>query len=122
MSFSISTQTYDILESGTVIVPYKEFVDFKIENLCFRFIFEENEKDGDKLKESYFRVSKDDSEDCLKITIVNIRNSINATNTKISNLATIKGKDLYVKFCINAINANDDSCDYMFSYTWYLSK
>ena len=38
------------------------------------------------------------------------------------NPATINNKSLYLKFCIQSINRNNNQSDKIFFYTWYLGK
>lgn len=42
MNISISSSKYDIIESGCVIVPEDDYIEFSIDNLRFRFVFTSN--------------------------------------------------------------------------------
>lgn len=42
MNISISSSKYDIIESGSVIVPEDDYIEFSIDNLRFRFVFTSN--------------------------------------------------------------------------------
>lgn len=125
MTVKISTTSCDILDTGTVIVPNSEYIDFNIENLYFRVIFEEevkNPENGELLKPKYELEPLPNKEGVI-IKMQNIKDALeNATNTNMTTLATVKGRDLSLRFCITPINKRDNIYDYLFSYTWYLSK
>lgn len=122
MNVEISTTKYKILQSGSVIVPFGEDVEFNIEGLTFRFKFQNDVKEDGKLKDSSFNMSTDEGEKCLNINLVNMKNSFCATNTRIIDVATIKDEKLFLKFCITSINKQKEECDYLLNYTWYLQK
>lgn len=122
MNIELSTTNYQIIQSGTIIVPNEEFLEFKIENLYFRFLFENNVTENQKVKESSYKLAISEDNKRLDIKLINMSDTINATNTEIMNVASIKGKQLFLKFCVTSINKNNQHCDYLFSYTWYLSN
>ena len=43
MNISISSSKYDIIESGSVIVPEDDYIEFSFDNLRFRFVFSSNQ-------------------------------------------------------------------------------
>ena len=114
---TISTEHYDIISSGSVVLQKGEYLDFQIGNLKFRIEFiDEPITDGiNKEGRITTNIVNSDSPDAfLKISFYN-------QNTFLD-LATFNGNPLRLKFSVQAINNRDGSSDKIFFYTWYLGK
>ena len=118
----ISTNNYDIIGSGQVIVPPGEYVEFKIESLRFRFYFEDTVDSDSSQSESSISgtLVQDDQSKYLSIKVVNYRNLFQTTNKTIE-VGRIKGKALSVMFSIVSVGSDNDITK-IFYYTWYKAK
>lgn len=120
---SVSTNSYEVLQSGTVIVPPGEHVHFEIEGLQFRFTFSER-KSSDNSKNTGITGSliQLDDKNCLVIDVINYE-ELFATPKDIIEVGTLKGKKLYVRFSVVTLGKDDESDrSRIFYYTWYLAK
>lgn len=128
ISQQINVGNYEIISSGSVIVPNAEFVEFLFDNLRFKIVFE-TEKDNDgNLTQGHYTLSVEKDEttqsDFLKITMFNQNKSFFSSSNTMIPVATLKNRKLLLKFCINSINTQDkeDKEDKIFFYTWFLEK
>lgn len=124
-SVTISTENYDIINSGSVVVQMGEYIEFRITNLKFRVMFIDEEPKGDTQLEGRIvsGVENKDSEDAFfKIVFYNQSTAFFASTSDFTQLATIDGKPLKLKFSIQSINRREYSSDKIFFYTWYLGK
>lgn len=120
-NISLETTNYNVLNSGCVIVPNGEEIQFNIDNLQFRFTFIEELDENGSPKKSYLKLKEHDGKS-LCISLINMNDSTNAVNTNMINIGNIKGMDLFLKFCITSINQQESGCDFFMAYTWYLKK
>lgn len=121
----LSTENYDIIDSGSVVLQMGEYLEFQIENLKFRVKFADEKTDGDKPLEGRVEsgVENNGTEDAYyKIVFYNQTTAFFASTSAFAQLATINGKPLKLKFSIQSINGREDSSDKIFFYTWYLGK
>ena len=121
MDIKISTEGYDIISSGSVIIPSNDYVEFSIENLRFRFNMVQNSNDA-KIGVIQTNIESDDAGQCLIITLVNFSSSFFATPKNALHLATINSRDLFLKFSLTSINTSEEGVDGLLFYTWMLSK
>lgn len=76
MEVKISTEHYDIIDNGSVIVPSGQGIEFKINGLRFRFVFPQVINDSEERENSIDQIVKTDEEgDFLEITIANLRSA-----------------------------------------------
>lgn len=118
---NLSTENYDIIGSGSVVLQMGEYLEFQIENLKFRicFIDNENEQDGKIQREI---VNQGTKEAYMRITFYNQHKAFFSSVSTLASMATLGDKHLYLKFSIQAINNNEVGSDKIFFYTWYLDK
>lgn len=121
MIINISTERFDVISSGSVIIPADDYVEFTIENLRFRFNMIQNDNDA---TQGTFQtnIEHDDRGDCLIISLVNFSSSFFATSNQELRLAHLNNKDLYLKFSVTAINRVGNRFDGLLFYTWMLAK
>lgn len=119
---------YEVLSSGSLIVPLSKSIEFIFDNLRFIIVFETETDDNGNLTQGHFslNVEKDEHSglDFLKITMYNQNKSFFSSSNSIIPVATLNKRKLYLKFCINSINTQSDESkeDKIFYYTWFLEK
>lgn len=124
MEVKISTEHYDIIDNGSVIVPSGQGIEFKINGLRFRFIFPQVINDSEERENSIDQIVKTDEEgDFLEITIANLRSAFFATSRQLMHLAKLEGRRLFFKFSIVSVNTSENNEeDKIMFYTWYQEK
>ena len=96
---------YEVLSSGSLIVPSSKNIEFIFDNLKFRIVFETEKDDNGNLTQGHF--------------------DFNVEKDSMLQVATLNKRKLYLKFCINSINntqSNESKEDKIFYYTWLLEK
>lgn len=119
------TKNYDIIDSGSVVLEMGEYLEFQITDLKFRIEFIEEKPDGDQTLEGRIVTgieNKDTKDAYYKIVFYNQSSAFFSSTPGFAQVATIAGKPLRLKFCIQSINEREDSSDKIFFYTWYLGK
>ena len=121
MEVSISTERFDVIASGSVIIPANDYVEFAIEDLRFRFNLVQNSED---LQQGQINtdVETDDRGQCLVITLMNFSSSFFASPNQALRLARMNNRDLFLQFSLTSINRTADGPDGLLFYTWMLSK
>lgn len=122
MNIEVSTTNHIILNSGSVIVPGEEYVEFKIEGLRFRFTFVQDDAlQGENKSNITGEVREDKDGQLFNMTVYNFT-GLFATPTQMMNVAHINGKQLSVRFSIVELDSNGTQPMRIFHYTWYQSK
>lgn len=125
MEVKISTENYEIINSGCVVLQMGEYLEFKIENLKFRIefvdepIIEGTPRDG-SLSTSI--VGTGTSDEHFKIKLYNQDFGFFSSIPNFLNVASISGRPLNLKFSVQPINNRNGSSDKIFFYTWYLDN
>lgn len=128
ISMSIDIGNYEVLSTGCVISPESQDIDFRFNSLWFRISFSEERDDKGQLTQPRFSFSTERDEatsQCyLKITMLNQEKSFFSSTTSLVEVATLKGRRLCLKFCINSLNNSQVSNkeDKIFFYTWLWKK
>lgn len=118
----VSTNKYDILESGSVIVPVNEYVEFDIEGLRYRFLFiNDNTEDSKGVASISGSLTKDDQGDYFAIEVKNYKGLFYSPSDLIK-VGELGGKDLYVYFSIVTVSDDNNAVLRVFHYTWYILK
>lgn len=121
MDIKLSTERYDIISTGSVIIPANDYVEFEFEGLRFRFNMVQN-NEGAQSGRIQTNIETDDRGQCLIITLVNFSSSFFATPSEPLRLATINNRNLFLKFSLMSINPTEFGPDGLLFYTWMLSK
>lgn len=122
MKIETSTTNHTILDSGSIIVPEEEYVEFQIESLRFRFIFVNDDALQCEKKSTITGELREDNDGkFFNITVYNYTDLF-ATPTHMMNVAHINGKQLSVRFSIVELSSNEPQSMRIFHYTWYQSK
>lgn len=122
---AISTDNYDIIGAGSVVLQMGENLEFKIADLRFRVEFIDEKPEGDVPLEGRIDsgvMNKGTDEAYYRIAFYNQTSAFFASTSDFAHLAVINGKPLKLKFSIQSINPRDNSSDKIFFYTWYLGK
>ena len=125
MEVTISTEHYDVIDSGCVIIPGGQILEFKIKDLRFKVSFMDEEQVGDTPLEGRIlaRTENENTADAYYgIVFYNLNKAEFSSISDMINPATIENKSLYLKFCIQSINRKKEQSDKIFFYTWLLSK
>lgn len=117
----LSTEVFDIISTGSVIIPANDYVEFMIENLRFRFNMVQNDAEAQN-GTIETNIEQDDKGQCLIITLINFSSSFFATPNEALRLAKINNRDLFLKFSLMSINRSTQGPDGLLFYTWMLSK
>lgn len=121
----LSTDNYDIIDSGSVVLQMGEILQFQIADLKFRVEFIDEKPNGDTPLETKVisGVENADTEKAYyKIAFYNQTSAFFSSTANFAQLAVIDGKPLKFKFSIQSINGRDNSSDKIFFYSWYLGK
>ena len=120
----IEIGTYDVIETGSVIIPSSKPITFFFDELRFQLTFEleQDEKGNFTNGRSVLNVCKDEKGDYLQIALYNQDGTFFSTTQEVINVATYKQRKLYLQFCIMSINTNKEREDKLLFYTWYLQK
>lgn len=122
MTVEISTSKYIILESGCVIVPEDDYVEFNIKGARFRFVFTQNETDStDDCACVTGTLKKDTEGDYLEVDINNYK-AMFSTPSQTLNVGTIDEKSLYVNFSTVPLADNSRIKCRIIIYSWYKEK
>ena len=125
MEVKLSTEGYEILSSGSVIVPANEYVQFEIEGLKFRILFvQESEDENAPVQISKTVETNQNGQDCLTILISNLQKAFFSSTRQSMQVATIGDRALSVRFSIVSVNRIEElgSEDKLLFYTWYLAN
>lgn len=120
-SVTVSTEHYDIISSGSVVLQMGEWLEFEVERLRFRIVFAEDDSGQDGRVERSI-VEEGTPNAHMMITFYNQQNAFFSSVPSLVSMATVKGKGLYLKFSVQSINNTDKDSDKIFFYTWYLDK
>ena len=117
----ISTDRYEILSSGCIIIPSLESLMFEFEGLRFKISFLAEDSSAPKFVSN---VDRDDKGDFLSILMYGFENSFLLSSNKEIHVGYLENKPLYLKFSVISINKNetDNSEDKIFYYTWFIQK
>ncbi len=122
---NLSTENYDIISTGSVVLQMGEFLEFEIENLKFRIEFIDEPiidgvtRDG---KITTGVVNTDPNNTYFRIALYNQDSAFFSSTPDFVNVASFDGRPLRLKFSVQPINNRDGSSDKIFFYTWYLGK
>ena len=128
ISQRINIGNFEIISSGSLIIPNSEYIEFLFDNLKFKIIFETEKDDKGNLTQGHYAVNIEKEEttqlEYLKITMFNQNNSFFSSSNSMIPVATLKNRKLFLKFCINSINTqeNGEKEDKIFFYTWFLEN
>lgn len=120
MEIKIEVDDYEIIKSGTIVIQRDQIINFNFKdtdlNLNFKIKFSENKE----IEESKFNTNINNEDNYLEIDIINSNLGINMGNRGLIPLATVSGRQLYLKFMFS--NVENENIDSLFNYSWYLKK
>lgn len=123
MELKIETTNYNILASGTLLIPTNEDIIFKLDNLNFRFSLIEGESRSENVEGRFeVGVTKNEKEEAiLEIKLYNMNSAFFATPTKILKVGHYGGYVLYLSFSLVALKSQESVQQLLF-YTFYQDK
>lgn len=123
LKIRIEDEQYEIILTGSVIVPANDFIQFNIENLSFRFQFTPNDQPNPETGgiESIEETDEHGSR-IMSIILSNMDGSFFTTSESYLNMGRINDRELKLRFSLQSINERKDGEDKLFFYTWYLAK
>ena len=108
MEVKLSTEGYEILSSGSVIVPSNEYVQFEINGMRFRFSFiQESTEDNAEVQITKTVETDQSGQKCLTILISNVKDSFFGSLRRSMPVASIEGRPLNVRFSILSLNKDE---------------
>ena len=122
MEQSLKIGNYEVLSTGSVLIPKDEYAEFSFDTLNFRIIFREEKDDEGKATNGHYELNIPSSGECLEIIMYNQNKTMFSSSPNFIAVATLMGRKLFLKFCIHSININNDYEDKLFFYTWYWEK
>ncbi len=128
MNMKIQTNHNDIISTGCAIVPYNEYLQFDIEGMSFRLLFEKNTDNP----AAYIRhgLVEENGNHYMALHAYNFNGSLLSTIKNSLDLARIEGRPLSLRLSVTSINkreidengTNITAEDMLVYYTWYLQK
>ena len=115
-----SLTKYDVIDSGSVIIPNGEYAQFMIESLVFRVSFLYSDDSSQRLDVDMEK--NDDGTDIMHIKAYNFHDAFFTTPSKMLAVANNNGRQLYLNFSVTSVNSNESQDDKLFFYTWLLEK
>ncbi len=128
MEMTIRTTRYDVVSSGSVIVPYGEYLEFIIKNLVFKLSFVSNDS-GDSFFRYELHEGANGSGTYMALECVNFERSLVRTVNEKQHLATIDGRPLLLQLTVSSVNKRNQGGegtpeieDKLVWYSWYLER
>lgn len=121
LQVSIDMKSYEVVDTGSVIIINGEYVEFHIDDLRFRFTLMESSNNGTG-------ISAEIKEDENGSTFMNFIFDGIAENSyggiqRPANIAKINGRTLYLIFATRGLTGVDERHPNMIlNYTWLLKK
>lgn len=123
MNVILETNNYNILASGSVIVPYREYLDIRLDDLNFRFSFHKEENENANKGRFEVKICKNArEEDILEIKLFNMNSSLFGTPSKMLQVGHFGGYVLYLQFSLVALKEMDNAAQQLLFYTFYQDK
>lgn len=122
VAFKKSTEHFDIIDSGSIIIKQEEHLIFEIENMIFDFIFAK--EPSIKKEPGKFHLEVDEQNpNKLNVILYDVDESFfGAPTNNMLELGNIKDKPLFVSFAFQPINKNCETRHFILFYTWFLKK
>lgn len=110
---------YTVIESGSAIISTDDFLEFKYENLRFRFLFQTEENSKSTI---HIRKQTDEAgQTYMAIVFVNtLLNNFSSFCPPVA-IANFNGKEMRVMFALDTLVGEDFKYKRL-SYTWLLQK
>lgn len=118
----ISTGRYIIVESGSLIIPEDDYVEFNIQGARFRFVFISNNTDETDTSSSISGTLKHDADgDYLEVEIYNYNSAFSSPSQTLK-VGNIDDKLLYINFSVTPLADNSKIRSRIMIYSWYKEK
>lgn len=111
------TNVSEIIDSGSIIIPYGEYLEFQINNLKFRIVFKKEQGKFSEFPSIGTKLIENDT--CMEITLYNQdRSSFGGSFQKL-HLGTFDDRKLWFMYNVLSINHRRNESDKILFYTWY---
>lgn len=119
----ISTGKYDVIESGSVVIPQDDYLEFEVEGLNYRFTFsDEKEADKPEKRRVTGALVAEGGKQVFRIDVINY-NSLFTTPAQPLEVGNLDGGNkLYVYFSVVSVSADGMGKTRVFHYTWFKSR
>lgn len=122
LDVNIKTTNYNILASGSIIVPNNETLNISFEGLNFCFVFIKEQLEEKKGRYDVRIIKNDKQEDVLEITLHDMNTSFFGTPNKMLQVGHYQGLNLYLQFSIVGLKDQDEYAQQLLFYTFYQDK
>lgn len=122
MEFSKRLKSYKIVDSGNLIVPYNESIEYNINDLKYVVKFEYKE-DAEETQ-IFTKVISNGDEKYMEISIIGRGRSFFEAPNSMLNVGNFNGKKLFFLFSVQSINIQEENGieDKIFYYTWLMEE
>ena len=127
MEITVRTTNHELVASGSVVIPYGEYVDFEVKGLVFRMSFESDET-GERTRVIRELVENEGAR-YMAVKCYNFNGSLHSIMNSKLELAQIDGRALSLQFSVSSFNkrhGNSDESpmieDMLVKYSWYLDR
>lgn len=115
---SVSVQNFEVLQTGSIIIPGNLYVEFHVGDLFFRFKYNPNITIEQPVDVS---VEEDDKK-IMTLTFTSL-GDIGETSTKSPlELATIDKKKIFISFIVKPFKGIGEASNLLMHYTWLKEK
>lgn len=112
------TKSHEIIDTGCVIIPYGEYLEFQIRNLKFRVVFEEEMTEPTESKIE-IGVKGSGESSYMEILLYNQNQSYFSGLNEMLELATIDDRKVLLLFRVQSISNSSNREHKIFYYTWF---
>ena len=122
MTVKVSIHNYDVYDSGVIVLPENEYVEFNIESLRYRVSFSDD-LNGENLGKTRVTgaLDEEDGKKFYSLKVINY-NSLFNTPQQLFEMGTLRGRKLFLYFSVVPISDDKSIKSRVFHYTWYISK
>ena len=118
----ISTSKFNLVESGSVVVPEDDYVEFNIDGVRFRFVFLPNDINWENKESGVSGTLKSDSDgEYLEIEDLNYNDLFSSPSQSLP-VGKMNEKTLYVNFSIVPLYNGTKIKSRILLYSWYKDK
>ena len=119
---NISTTSYEVLDTGSIILPFGENLEFEIEGLRYRISFSEETEGAQKGQSRIIgALITEGGNQLLSLNVINY-NALFTSPSEPLEMGYLGGRKLYLFFSIVTISGDGSTKTRVFHYTWYKSK
>ena len=122
ITITLESKNAEVIQTGSVIIPSGDFIEFKIANLRFKVTFDNeipNEDGSMKPGRIESRIETDSAGNYLLLVLYNQTGAYYAGLNTPATIAQIEGRPL--NFLFSVVDIHSSNCKLLF-YTWTLNN